>query len=689
MIKGQNNKSLCKINYLMDPVQDPFSLKSVFTRFSTLLMLLCFCSCSKINSSDVKSIAGYDYYSRISETIKNGKFSEVHRNELLNFPENDSLKNDLFSEIAYLYYKKGDSSLFRYWSRNNMMLSLKEMDTSAIAEANWDLGNFYYQYSILDSAYYHYNRAYNFYELVQNKFMAGRMLLNLAIIQSDIRDYSGSEVNTVRSIEKFKPLRKNKQLYMAYNNLGIIYNEIQEFETSIKYHSEALEYSTVLKDSLKKAASLNNIGVALKNAGLNDLAVTHFKRALETDSLYYKDIELYAMLLDNFAHSKLLMGDSSMVESQFLKSLGIRDSLSFFSGVTISKLHLGEFHLQKGDTIGAIKWATEAKVLSGSINNFRDELQANLLLSKIDKQNSSQYFLDYINLNDSLLRKERAVRNKFERIRFETDEYIAENKDLNRQRDWMVAGSTGVLFMFSLLFVIRFQQSKNKKLQFKQKQQKANEEIYNLLLEQEKKIEEGGLKEKIRISRELHDGVLGKLFGVRFVLSNLNDKSDALSIIEKEKYLGELRAIEAEIRNISHDLQRNKLPEEIGFLKLIQNLLEEKKKVLKAEAILDSDNSIKWEKISNKSKMNLYRIIQESIQNTIKYAQASIFKIEFKDFNSSILLKITDNGGGFDVNKTPFGIGLKNIRERVREMEGKFEISSDKAGTVIKIIIPN
>ena len=68
------------------------------------------------------------------------------------------------------------------------------------------------------------------------------------------------------------------------------------------------------------------------------------------------------------------------------------------------------------------------------------------------------------------------------------------------------------------------------------------------------KLEEGSKKAEKRISEELHDGVLGKLFGTRLILSNLNSSSDKETILKREEYINGLQEIEEEVRNVSHEL---------------------------------------------------------------------------------------------------------------------------------------
>jgi signal transduction histidine kinase len=85
-------------------------------------------------------------------------------------------------------------------------------------------------------------------------------------------------------------------------------------------------------------------------------------------------------------------------------------------------------------------------------------------------------------------------------------------------------------------------------------QKKANEDIYNLMISQQNTIETSRLRRK-RVAQELHD-VLGRMFGVRMNLDSLNKFQDDQAISQRDSYLSELKNIEQDIREISHDLNR-------------------------------------------------------------------------------------------------------------------------------------
>lgn len=102
------------------------------------------------------------------------------------------------------------------------------------------------------------------------------------------------------------------------------------------------------------------------------------------------------------------------------------------------------------------------------------------------------------------------------------------------------------------------------------------------------------------------------------------------------------------------------------------------------------DDSINWDALDNTVKIHLYRILQETMQNAYKHAQATKVVISYKKEDTNLVFNITDDGEGFDLYKSKKGIGLKNIEDRVQEIKGgKLLITSQKQkGTDITIIVP-
>lgn len=663
-----------------------------------LLVLPFFVGCKGDNpealmSSSQKYLDSLEYYLdsdtfKVTESMDKEVITKRISDYLIKMPE-DSIRIKAFFGLSYFYYTTNDSLNFRRWNKKSLELSHKLNDSSKIAESHWDLGNFFSRRHLVDSTFYHYNKAYNTYNKIGEEYYAARMLLNLAIIKSHIKDFTGSEISTIKAINVFKPIAKHRQLYLSFNNLGIIYNELEEYEKAIYYHQKALEYQKFLSgQNTFYETSLNNIGVVYQNKGDYDNAEKQFLKALNSPNLSVHNIRLYAMVLDNLAYAKLSREDTSGIKKMFEESLAIRDSIDHISGLITSYVHIAEYYGHKQQPLRAKQLLEKAKRMAAETNSNRDLLEISLLLSEIDTINKGMYLEDYIHLNDSLHKKERAVRNKFARIEFETDQFIAENQYLNQQRKWIVGGAGGAIFMFLLIFIIWRQKSQNKKLELEKAQQNANEEIYNLLLAQQNKLEEGRHQEKERISKELHDGVLGKLFGTRLMLENLYGKSDLKSLESKKKYLNDLRLIEEEVRAISHELNAELFSPKQSFLDVLQEYLAEQKEIGKFELLFVNDQQISWDELSSEIKINLFRIIQEVVTNINKHANANLVTITCNKYEGWIEIVICDNGEGFEVNEKRKGIGLQNMESRVTRLSGHFKISSGEDGTQIELEIP-
>jgi signal transduction histidine kinase len=127
--------------------------------------------------------------------------------------------------------------------------------------------------------------------------------------------------------------------------------------------------------------------------------------------------------------------------------------------------------------------------------------------------------------------------------------------------------------------------------------------------------------------------------------------------------------------------------EELSFSDQVINLMstfETENLQFNVENLFD----INWKNINNSIKRNLYLIIRESIINTVKHANATKINMVFKKYKKSIDLLINDNGKGFDPNKNYEGTGLRNIKTRIKELNGQIDIDSiPNKGTTLRTSI--
>ncbi|WP_242202143.1 ATP-binding protein [Aestuariivivens insulae] len=662
-----------------------------------LLIILLVSSCtSKVKPIEgVQSIKEMDsiYYlidqsKTLQDVNKQNEYllKAYHNSRIL---EDDSLKSKALSKITIEALRIRSFDLFKIANKDRFQIVLQLKDSMGIGECYWRYGNFYLATEDLDSTYYAYHEANKIFEDIEYDYGSGSMLYGMAIIKQDLRDYTGSEILAFQAIKKLKSLKKNTTLYLCYHLLGANFYDLKEYEKALFYHEKAIEYLKSLKyKSNYKELSLNSIGLVYLQMKNYNLAINSFKEALENHDLRKTDTRFYTAVLDNLTYSRFLNGETLNIEEKFNEALKIRDSIHYVSGVVISDLRLAEYYGVKGDTTKAISYAKEAGRLAKTVNNHRDRLAALKLLSQLDRSHTTGYLEAYVSLSDSLQAQDRAIRNKFTRIEYETDEYIEETKRLTTQ-NILISVIGGIAFLvLILLYFIRQQRAKNKELLFEQEQQKANEEIFALMLKQQAKLDEGRTEERHRISEELHDGVLGKLFGTRVGLGYLALSGEDNDVKDYKSYIGELQTIEKEIRDISHALKDHVLSAESGFITVIEDYVGNLAKIHKFGYRIDNDEQISWDAIDYKLKVTLYRIIQEAVQNVVKHAKANNIAIAFSLSQDTLQLKIEDDGEGFDNKKSKKGIGIKNMESRILKHNGKLQVNSKiGSGTTLTVTV--
>jgi signal transduction histidine kinase len=611
---------------------------------------------------------------------------------LLNSQKNTSYsRNQLFNICKFYYEGKLD-----YEFKNIVFIlienSKSQKDIKLLAKSYNLLGNHYINLSKNDSAYYYLLKSEKLFLREKDSNSLGKNYVDKAFVQLYENDYSGCELSSITALNFLKNNYDKQLEYDAYNLIGISANELKNYENAIEYHNKALSIvieNKIISDFHYEASSKNNIGVVYQNINKHNKAKQIFKSALEEKNLLKDNPSLYAIITDNLAYSKFKTQDFNSLPSLFYESLRIREKNQMYSGIIANKIHLSEFYSFKMDTIMSQNFAIDALNLAKKTRISGDMLAALKQLSLVEHKNAAKYSKEYIKISDSIQLEERKSKDKFARIAFETDEIILEKDKLAEQNRSLLYFFVGTLFVGVLLFVIRTQRAKNMELILKQQQQKANEDIYNLMISQQATIEESREKEKKRIAQELHDGVLGRLFGARLNLDSLNRFTDDDSINNRFNYLNELKNIEQDIREISHDLNREKYVLINNFVAIVTNLIEEQKNAFSAQVNFTIDEKIKWDRVANTTKINLYRMLQEALQNCNKYANAAKIEVVFELIQDSIQLTISDNGNGFDAKSKKKGIGLQNMVSRTNECKGKLDVDSTKGlGTTIKILIP-
>lgn len=673
-------------------------LKS-FIFYSFVILLL---SCENQSSLKEKNKNLQDSINLFIEKANNYEISEsnalenlVKAESLVNILDKDSLyfKNKVY--VGFIYYNLGKKDKYKSISFELVNDALEAKDSFYLARAYSYIGDYYTDKVIMDSAVIYYQNAEKIYFGIKDNIGIGRMHVKMANAKFRARDYLGSEKSAVMALTYIR-LANNKLLeYEANTSLGLACVETKDYEKAEEYFQKA--YKIANDENLEnlgqyqsKAISLNNLGFLNLISGKNKEALYYFTLANQDPNLKVEFPELYATIIDNKAKARMKLGDFSNLPSDFLKSLKIRQNFKLTPEIVNSNINLSEYYQAKGIPDSAKYYAQAAYDLARRTNILNLRLTSVQQLSKVDPENESTLSKEQINLTDSLLQAERQVSEKFARIAYETDEFKRQKDRLSAQNQNIIVFSLLGFLVIILLYVVKDQRSRNFQFKMKEAQQRANEEIFALMLSQQKMMDESVQKEKQRIGQELHDGVLGRLFGARLNLDSANRRDDEKGIEIRNHYINELKYIEQDIREISHELNRERFALINNFVAIITNLFEEQK-LLKDTVYFSYtiDSVINWDTVPNNIKINVYRIIQEALQNINKYAEAKNVSVAIVKDAENIHVSIIDDGVGFDVSRKSKGIGLQNIESRVKTCKGKLEIKSKKGkGTSISIDLP-
>lgn len=667
-----------------------------------ILFLLCivFFGCTKKNKSDKNVNLSEDslatYLSLANDINLPFNYKQGYNKKAFAIvinQKNDSLNKVNLFKIANRYYNMSDWVSYLETTELILDRSRSSRDSLNMAKAYSYLGDYYTVHAVTDSAFLNYFRAEKVYLKINDHYNLAKTFLSKATLQYNEGDYFESEINIFKALRILKQQKNvNDLLYDCNNLLGILYNEREEYRKALEFHQNALRIladKSIPADFQLKATSLNNIGFVNLRMRNYSKAKVYFIKGLEEKNLFRENTILYTIILDNLAYSKFKLQESEGLPGQFFKALKIRDSIGLKSGVVLSKIHLSEYYAFKKDTFRAIQYSKQALVLSRSLKKIRDILEALKQIEVVDPKNASVYTKEYIRLNDRMLKAERKMGEKFSRIEYETNEIKDQNSNLQEKIKTLVYVFSICTLIGLVFYVYKTQKAKNRELLFKQQQQIANEDIYNLMISQQNDIEMTRIKEKKKVAQELHDGVLGRMFGVRISLDSLDKIEEADACLKRKKYLAELKNIEEDIREISHDLNREKSELINNFVLILNKLFENQQQTYPSKLVTAFDSQIKWELVSNAVKINLYRIIQEALQNCNKYAQAETITVEFKSEINHLAVAVFDDGIGFNVKRTKNGIGLHNIEYRAAECKGTVTIKSAKGeGTLLLVKIP-
>jgi len=193
-------------------------------------------------------------------------------------------------------------------------------------------------------------------------------------------------------------------------------------------------------------------------------------------------------------------------------------------------------------------------------------------------------------------------------------------------------------------------------------------------------------KERQRLSQDLHDSLTQQLSGIKLFISSSARMVRSRQIKENlSKSNQALDDMITDMRNICFSLMPKTL-EAFGLVKAVREYCDHFLMRSQAKFIIEEKNRLPA--LSNELKIDLYRIIQEFINNALKHGHAAIIRISLACSRNVLKLGLLDNGVGFDSAKPVKGMGLHNVRSRVKSHKGRLDIKSSYGkGTCFNIVI--
>ena len=195
-------------------------------------------------------------------------------------------------------------------------------------------------------------------------------------------------------------------------------------------------------------------------------------------------------------------------------------------------------------------------------------------------------------------------------------------------------------------------------------------------------------EERGRVARELHDGISQILVSVRYALDLTQRRlliKDARAGDSLNKGIRSLTSAIQEVRRISRDLRPGTL-DDLGLGPAIKALTDEFGERTGIETELET--VVFRNRLDEDAKIALFRVAQEAFTNIERHAGASKVCVRLFGHKKGATLRIQDNGGGIGGAEPHTGLGLRNMQERVEQLDGNLRILSSESGTVIEAEVP-
>ena len=486
-------------------------------------------------------------------------------------------------------------------------------------------------------------------------------------------------------------VKNRNELIRMYLLLGDIFFNQRNYEKAQFYYDkygDLLGKNSISMDFFLRKGMLNLAISDYKAANKNfEKAISSCKK---TD-LYYK-----AFLLNHLGFVNYKLKNFGIAKKLLNEALVIQKMNKYNDLNEITYLYMAFLYKVDRDYISEKKCLDSAKICTTKeLTSLKPLYYAYAdYYSRMMDFDKEQYYVELFTKVDESINNKEIHRTK---LRLETIYQLNENKkkllfnqnmlDKESKKKQLYLVIAFILLFFSILIFWVWRKKFKTQKKLIENQISLHEQSLKLMQENQrteiiKEKIKAKMEERGKLSLELHDGIANEIASLKMSISSEKELDQA----KIESVINKVDKLYNEVRNLSHDLDPDNIAD-VEFSQLVDNLcLMTEKNGLKTEKnILISKNV---DALDENILINIYRILQEAVNNTIKHAAATEVKIDVIESDEELHLAVQDNGKGFRNSNNKPGIGLKNIEKRVNLLKGICKISNSTAGTTVDIKIP-
>ena len=573
--------------------------------------------------------------------------------------------------------------------------ALEYNNDSLKSEACNQLGRAYFYLNKLDSASYHFKKSIDLLKSINLEDKAASVGISLGAVQLRQGNYKAAINTLLDGAAFFEKSKDSINMAKCYSNVSSAFGELADTEKAILYGEKALQIFNAKDMVPYKMITLPNLAGHFLKLG-DSLKARNY--LLEAEGLAKKRNDKFSLArIYNNLGNMYLETDYRQSEKYLSQALAIRKETKNNDGIGTLYNNLGYLYLQQGNPQKAISFLNNALEFGQGTN---ESTTLNNLSDAYKNLGNYKMALEYAGkktaLNDSILKVDSQkaiaeISTKYETEKKEREILDLKNANLEtdikrKQNENLLYVALGLLAIGFILAYSWMKNSKRKRIIAEQQQELESQKVEKLLKEQEliglDAMIEGQEKERQRIAEDLHDSLGGKLSTLKLFVENIKKVDTELH--------GKIKSILDEsyddVRNISHQKNASAMIDKglIPAVNIVAGRLKSTEKLNVEVANIDLKQNIK-----NFIELQLFRIIQELLTNTLKHAKAKNVNIQFSEENEILNVVYEDDGIGYNTQTTKSGVGLKNIGSRIQKIGGSFAVDSNPGnGTTVILNVP-